>query len=76
MDVKREIENFLAACRAVGDAERAAGQKAYLKSELEFCGVRAAELRSIANGWVESIDHWGSPSLLIRHLLPAGETVY
>jgi 3-methyladenine DNA glycosylase AlkD len=41
----RELE---AALRAGGDPERAAGAKAYLKSDLEFLGVAAQPLRAVA----------------------------
>jgi 3-methyladenine DNA glycosylase AlkD len=41
----RELEDRL---RAVGDDARAAGAKAYLKSDLQFIGVAAAPLRAVA----------------------------
>ncbi len=40
-----ELEGEL---RLIGDAERAAGAKAYLKSDIEFIGVAAKPLRAIA----------------------------
>ena len=45
----RELE---AALRAAGDPERAAGAKAYLKSDLEFLGVRAPPLRAVARAFL------------------------
>ena len=44
-DLVEELERAL---RGVGDAERAAGAKKYLKSDLEFIGVAAKPLRSVA----------------------------
>ena len=38
--------------RAVGDTERAAGAKAYLKSDLEFIGVAAKPLRVVARAFL------------------------
>jgi len=48
LDPRSQAESFLEAFRAVGSPERAEGQKAYLKSDLSFCGVTAAELRAEA----------------------------
>ena len=45
----RELE---AALRAAGDPERAAGAKAYLKSDLEFLGVPAQPLRAVARAFL------------------------
>ena len=45
----RELE---AALRAAGDPERAAGAKAYLKSDLEFLGVPAPPLRAVARAFL------------------------
>ena len=39
--------------RAVGDEERAVGAKAYLKSDLEFIGVAAKPLRTVAREFLE-----------------------
>jgi 3-methyladenine DNA glycosylase AlkD len=44
-----ELESEL---RAVGDPERAAGAKAYLKSDLEFIGVAAKPLRAVARAFL------------------------
>ena len=44
-----ELESEL---RAVGDTERAAGAKAYLKSDLEFIGVAAKPLRAAARAFL------------------------
>src|ERR1700677_4526123 len=40
------------ALRAVGTAERAAAEKRYLKSELEFFGVTVPEMRRVVTGAV------------------------
>ncbi len=45
----RELESQL---RAVGDPERAAGARAYLKSDLEFLGVAAQPLRAVARAFL------------------------
>jgi 3-methyladenine DNA glycosylase AlkD len=41
------------ALRAIGDAERARGAKAYLKSDLEFIGVAAKPLRLVARSFLD-----------------------
>jgi 3-methyladenine DNA glycosylase AlkD len=46
-----ELENEL---RAVGDEQRAVGAKAYLKSDLEFMGVAAKPLRSVARTFLDA----------------------
>jgi len=51
----REIETLL---RALGTAERAAGAKAYLKSDLDFLGVTTPDLRTAVHAWLE-----GNPDL-------------
>jgi 3-methyladenine DNA glycosylase AlkD len=51
------IESMERDLRAVGDAERAAGAKAYLKSDLEFIGVAAKPLREVARSFLA--DHPG-----------------
>jgi 3-methyladenine DNA glycosylase AlkD len=56
-----ELESEL---RAVGDDRRAAGAKAYLKSDLEFVGVAAKPLRAVARAFLD--DH---PDLERRALL-------
>ena len=46
--------------RAVGDEKRAVGAKAYLKSDLEFIGVAAKPLRTVARAFLadhSEIDH-------------------
>jgi 3-methyladenine DNA glycosylase AlkD len=48
LDLRAQAEAFLDAFRALGSPERSKGQKAYLKSDLNFCGVTAADLRSTA----------------------------
>ncbi len=51
----REIETLL---RALGNPERAAGAKAYLKSDLDFLGVPTPDLRTAVGAWLE-----GHPAL-------------
>ena len=48
MDANYLTEELECELRGVGDAERAAGAKAYLKSDLEFIGVAAKPLRAVA----------------------------
>jgi 3-methyladenine DNA glycosylase AlkD len=45
----KELESAL---RAAGDPDRAAGAKAYLKSDLEFLGVAAQPLRAVARAFL------------------------
>jgi 3-methyladenine DNA glycosylase AlkD len=40
------VRHFRAEFRAIGTAERASGEKAYMKSELQFHGVTAPQLRA------------------------------
>lgn len=48
MNVEALVEELERELRTVGDAERAVGAKAYLKSDLEFIGVAAKPLRGVA----------------------------
>jgi 3-methyladenine DNA glycosylase AlkD len=48
IDVQSEIDRFTAAFRQEGDPERAQGQKAYMKSDRDFFGVRAPFIRGQA----------------------------
>jgi 3-methyladenine DNA glycosylase AlkD len=57
----RTLESEL---RAVGDAERAAGAKAYLKSDLEFIGVAAKPLREVARGFLAAHPDVDRPALI------------
>jgi len=76
-----EVEQARAALAARGSPERAAGAKAYLKSELDFLGVDAVGLRATAREIVEShpeLDHdrlaalvralWKEPEYELRAL--------
>jgi 3-methyladenine DNA glycosylase AlkD len=59
-DLSDEVARSRAALAARGSPERAAGAKAYLKSELEFLGVDAAGLRATAREIVDrhpGLDH-------------------
>jgi 3-methyladenine DNA glycosylase AlkD len=46
------VEELEGALRAVGDEQRAVGAKAYLKSDLEFIGVAAKPLRTVARAFL------------------------
>lgn len=46
------VEQLRGELAAAGDPERAAGQQAYMKSELPFHGVRVPEVRKIANATI------------------------
>jgi 3-methyladenine DNA glycosylase AlkD len=48
LDVHAEVDRFMDAFREEGDPERAQGQKAYMKSDRDFFGVRAPFIRSQA----------------------------
>ena len=48
MDVRRAARQLDERLRAAGTPERAEGEKRYLKSDLEFYGVRLAEIRAAA----------------------------
>jgi 3-methyladenine DNA glycosylase AlkD len=53
-----------AAIRAAGTPERAAGEKAYLKSDLEFAGANAAAVRGTARSWCAGQPALDRPRLL------------
>jgi len=60
MTTVRFVEELEDDLRSVGDAERARGAKAYLKSDLEFIGVAAKPLRAVARAFLADhpgIDH-------------------
>jgi alkylated DNA nucleotide flippase Atl1/3-methyladenine DNA glycosylase AlkD len=56
----REIEALL---RPLGTPERAAGAKAYLKSDLEFWGVTTPDLRRAVRGWLQERPAFGRAEL-------------
>ncbi len=60
--VRAQVERILDALRPLGAPERAAGARAYLKSELEFFGVDTPALRRAARAWLAD-----------RRMLPRGE---
>ncbi len=51
LDERREVAAVEAALRPLGNAARAAGAKAYLKSELTFLGLDTPALRRAAREW-------------------------
>ncbi len=60
MSASDRVEELEGALRAVGEKERAAGAKAYLKSDLEFIGVAAKPLRLVAREFLKrhgDLDH-------------------
>jgi 3-methyladenine DNA glycosylase AlkD len=57
----RELESAL---RDEGDPERAAGAKAYLKSDLEFIGVAAKPLRDVARAFLAAHPEIDRPALI------------
>jgi 3-methyladenine DNA glycosylase AlkD len=57
LDVIHLVEELECELRDVGDAERAVGARAYLKSDLEFIGVAAKPLRAVARRFLT--DHSG-----------------
>ena len=64
----RELESAL---RAAGDPDRAAGAKAYLKSDLEFLGVAAQPLRAVARAFLT--EH---PDIDRAALIALGQTLW
>jgi 3-methyladenine DNA glycosylase AlkD len=48
IDLQSELDRFINAFREEGDPERAQGQKAYMKSDRDFFGVRAPFIRGQA----------------------------
>ncbi len=50
MDAAASAARIEAALRAAGDPARAEGERRYLKSELEHCGVRVPAVRRLARG--------------------------
>ena len=63
-DVRGQIGAFQAAFRAEGTTERAVGQKAYLKSKLEFHGVTIPIIRRTAKAFRREHRHLGRDDLL------------
>jgi 3-methyladenine DNA glycosylase AlkD len=55
----------------LGTPERAAGAKKYLKSDLEFLGVRTADWRRVLKGWLKS-----HPGLSRRELLAVARELW
>jgi 3-methyladenine DNA glycosylase AlkD len=53
-DLARRVE---AEFRRAGSPERAAGEKAYLKSDLAFLGVRLADIRRVTKEASKGLDH-------------------
>jgi 3-methyladenine DNA glycosylase AlkD len=60
-ELAKAIEGGL---RELGDPKRAAGAKRYLKSDLEFLGVRAPQLRSVLKACLAEYGPLDRPSLL------------
>ena len=54
MKINREIEQLTAALEAVSTPGRAAGEKRYLKSDLEHLGATVPAVRKIARGWLRA----------------------
>ncbi len=52
MSAATETRRILRELSALGDPERAAGAKRYLKSDLRFLGLRTPELRSAVKAWL------------------------
>ncbi|TNF78814.1 MAG: hypothetical protein EP299_03495, partial [Acidobacteria bacterium] len=64
MDPVVVADGIRAELAAFGTAERAAGAKKYLKSDLEFLGVRMPDWRHVLKGWLKD-----RPELTRRQLL-------
>ena len=64
------------ALRAMGTAERAAQEKRYLKSELEFYGVTVPELRRVVTAAVRGYPGWTGRALVAWAVALWGEPVH
>jgi alkylated DNA nucleotide flippase Atl1/3-methyladenine DNA glycosylase AlkD len=64
-----EVQRIAAILRPLGTPRRAAGEKAYLKSDLEFFGVGIPALRREARAWLRS--HRGAGRDLLTRLAAA-----
>jgi 3-methyladenine DNA glycosylase AlkD len=64
MKAVHQAEKLERELRAIGDTERAAGAKAYLKSDLEFIGVAAQPLRSVARAFLAEHPEIDRPALI------------
>lgn len=69
MNVAPYVDELLASLRRVGDDERAQGAKAYLKSDLEFIGVRSADLRAVAREFLDRCPEL--PGVVLEELVRA-----
>lgn len=58
-----EIREIEAVLRPLGTPKRAAGSKAYLKSDLDFLGVTTPDLRRAARGWLAGRPFFGPAEL-------------
>ena len=54
MNPTAEAAQLLAQLRAIGTPERAEGEKAYLKSDLQFVGSGVPAMRSLVKAWLRS----------------------
>lgn len=59
-----EVARIEASLRKLGTPARAAGAKAYLKSDLDFLGLTTPDLRKAATAWLRSSDGIDRESLL------------
>jgi 3-methyladenine DNA glycosylase AlkD len=71
LDPRREVAAIRATLRPLGDPARAAGARAYLKSELRFFGLDAPTLRRAAREWEGS-----RPGLDAADLLSLAEALW
>ncbi len=66
VDVEHEVEQLRRELATLADPERAAGEKAYLKSPLKFYGVGVPALRRISSRW--SKPHRAEPVDIVARL--------
>lgn len=64
MDVAKQVESWRALFRETGTPERAAGAKAYLKSDLHFYGVTIPFIRGVAGRFRREHRHLSRAELL------------
>jgi len=53
LKIRSEVSGFEQALRAEGSPERAAGEKRYLKSDLDFAGVPVPQIRKLVAAWLK-----------------------
>jgi 3-methyladenine DNA glycosylase AlkD len=68
--IEKLVSEFAESLEPLGRAERAAGEKAYLKSELRFLGIDTPTMRRMTRAWLQARPPLDRATLvaLVRHL--------